>query len=864
MSFYRLLLRLYPAAFRHEYAEEMAPLFARRLAGARGLAKAAVWIDTIRDVLANAAGAHVDLLKQDLVYTARVLRRAPGFAVMAILIVALGIGATTAAFSVTDAVLLRPLPFPEPDRLVKLWSVTPGYPRMELSPPNYRDWKHTSRAFSAMGAYYGDTVTMMVEGEPRRFRGATVSAGAISALGVAPLLGRTFVDADNQPGAPRTVILSYQFWQREHGGDPGIVGRVLTMDDDPFTVVGVMPSHVFFPRADTLLWTAMRLDERAFADSQRTNNLLNVIGRLRPGVTLAQARAEAETIAAQWRAQFPKENKDTGATVFSIRDELSERSRLLLIALLGAAGCLLLIACANLANLLLARAMARQRELAVRAALGAGRERLVRQLMTESLLLAGVGGSLGVGLAVAAVPLLARLAPNALPIAEIPSIDVRVLLFAVTLTALTGIAFGLAPLVVAGRAALESLKAGARSVVGGRERLRSALVVAEIAVTVVLLGSAGLLIRALLVVQSINPGFDADSALTMRLELPMPQYNKVAAREALYNGVREAVSGMPGVVAAGFIGSLPMSSFRGGIWPVTVKGEDSADVRTVANAAALRYVTPGFFQAMGTPIRRGRDIIAADTRDRPFVAVVSESFARRYWPNQDPIGRRFTFASAEREIVGVVPDMRFRGLERESEPQVYLASPQVADGAGGFYAPRALAIRTRGDAAALAPMVRQVIRRLDSRMPITEVRTLRTLVELETESRAVLVRVIAAFAAIAFLLAAVGLHGVLSYAVSQRTQEIGVRMALGAESRDILSMVLRRSAVLMAAGAVPGLLLAWISGRSMSALLAGLSPIDIPTLAASLALVVLMTIVGSLVPTRRALRVDPITALRSE
>ena len=635
------------------------------------------------------------------------------------------------------------------------------------------------------------------------------------------------------------------------------------MDDEPFTVVGVMPSHVFFPRADTLLWTAMRLDERAFADSQRTNNLLNVIGRLRPGVTLAQARAEAETIAAQWRAGFPKENKDTGATVFSIRDELSERSRLLLIALLGAAGCLLLIACANLANLLLARAMARQRELAVRAALGAGRERLARQLMTESLLLAGVGGSLGVGLAVAAVPLLRGSHPTRCrsprsrrsmcgsccsPSRSLLSPALR---------------SGLRPRRRRPRRAREP-EAGGRSVVGGRERLRSALVVAEIAVSVVLLGSAGLLIRALLVVQSINPGFDADSALTMRLELPMPQYNKVAAREALYNGVREAVSGMPGVVAAGFIGSLPMSSFRGGIWPVTVKGEGSADVRTAANAAALRYVTPGFFQAMGTPIRRGRDIVAADTRDRPFVAVVSESFVRRYWPNQDPIGRRFTFASAEREIVGVVPDMRFRGLERESEPQVYLPSPQVADGARRFYAPRALAIRTRGDAAALAPMVRQVIRRLDPRMPITEVRTLRTLVELETESRSVLVRVIAAFAASRScwrgrLAWRAVVHGVAAHAGDRRSHGARRRIARhpldGAAALGGADGGRRRS---------PAWLLAWISGRSMSALLAGLSPIDLPTLAASLALVVLMTLVGSLVPTRRALRVDPITALRSE
>jgi predicted permease len=308
-----------------------------------------------------------------------------------------------------------------------------------------------------------------------------------------------------------------------------------------------------------------------------------------------------------------------------------------------------------------------------------------------------------------------------------------------------------------------------------------------------------------------------------------------------------------------------MSSFRGGIWPVAVKGDAAAsDVRAANAVAALRYVTPGYFRAMGTPIRRGRDIASTDTRQRPFVAVVSESFARRYWPGADPIGQRFTFAYAEREVVGVVPDARFRGLERQSEPQAYLSAQQVADGAITFYAPRALAVRVRGDAAAITPAVRQIVRRLDPRVPITEVQTLQRLVELETEPRSIQVRVIAAFAAMAFLLAAVGLHGVLAYAVSQRTQEIGVRMALGAGSSDVLSMVLRRSVLLAAAGAAPGLGLAWLAGRSMSALLAGVSPVDPPTLAASLALVVAIALAGSLVPTRRALRVDPLTALRSE
>jgi predicted permease len=389
-------------------------------------------------------------------------------------------------------------------------------------------------------------------------------------------------------------------------------------------------------------------------------------------------------------------------------------------------------------------------------------------------------------------------------------------------------------------------------------------VVAEIAASVVLLVCAGLLIRALLTIRGVDPGFNAENVLTMRVELPMPKYRTVAARDGFYAQVLEAVRALPGVRSAGFVSFLPISSFRGGIWPVTVAGDTSSDVRSANNVASIRYVTPGYFEAMQIRLTRGRNITDGDRLDRPPVAVVSESFVRRYWPDEDPIGRRFTFAFAEREVVGVVGDVRFRGLERVSEPQVYLSPWQVADGAILYYIPKALAIRTSGVPTSVFPAVREIIRRAEPALPIYEVQTLADMVDLDTATRATQVRVLAVFAAIAFGLAAVGIHGLLSFAVSQRVNEIGVRMALGAQAPDILRMVLSRGLALAGAGVLIGVLAGYAAGRSMEALLAGVPAADGPTLAAAIALALVMTFVGTLAPTLRALRVDPMTALRAE
>ena len=864
MRVYDLLLRLYPASFRAEYGEEMRAIWARRRRDASGpLAAAVLGIATACEVLINAAAVHWDILRQDLRYTARTLARSPGFALTAMLVLALGVGANTAAFSVTDFVLIRPLPFPEPERLVRLWEKVPGYSQMELSPANYVDWKHMSKSFDAMGAYWESSVNLVGQGDPERLEGATVTADLLPLLGVQPAMGRLFTAAEDREGAPGTLLLSYQLWQAVFGGDAGVIGRRVNLDNEPFVVIGVMPRDFHFPSRDAELWMPTRFHEHDDDFRDRNNNYLNVVARLRPGVSLDRARAEMGVVAGLLETQYP-ENKQTTASVYLLRDDMPQQSRLLLLALSGAAICVLLIACANLANLLLARGLARQRELAVRAAMGAGRERLVRQLVTESLVLALAGGALGVLVAAAAVPLLARLVPASLPIAQSPSIDLRVLIFAGLVSGLTGIGFGVLPALRACRHSdFSALREGTRAGGGHKERLRSLLVVAEVTASVVLLVAAGLLVRALWRIEATDPGFRTGGVLTLRTALPLPKYNETARRAGFYTQVLSGVRALPGVSSAAYISFLPMV-MRGGIWPVIVDGKSVETQRSGAHTASLRYVTPGFFATMGIPLHRGRDVGESDSMDAPFAAVVSESFVRRYWPDQDPLGRHFTMAFHDRMVVGVVGDIRVRGLERNSEPQVYLPYRQVPDGWLAFYPPKDLVIRSATGPGTLLPAVRRIIRGADAEQPVSDVRTMADIVEEQTASRSAQVRVLGAFAAIAFLLAGVGIHGLLSFAVSRRTQEIGVRIALGAQPGEIVKMIVRQGAVLAGAGIVPGVVLAYAAGRAMEGLLAGVQPGDALTFASAIGLCVLMTVLGSLVPALRAVRIDPITAIRSE
>jgi putative ABC transport system permease protein len=861
MRAYRALLRLYPASFRLEYGSEMADVFCSRLHRAPSFfAKARLWIEALLDILTNAVAVHGDILRQDLRYTARTLRRSPGFAITAILVVALGVGANTAAFSIADFVLLRPLPFREPDRLLKLWQKMPGYSRMELSPPNYRDWKSMSKSFEDMGAYTNTSVNMVGQGEPARLDAVEVTSELIPLLGVQPLRGRPFAAGEDQLSAPGTVLLSHRLWKNRFSGDENVIGRKILLNDEPYEVTGVMPPTFSFPDREIELWIPLRWQQEDLQD--RNNNDLKVVARLKPGVSLEQAQAAMSLIAAQLEKQYPKENEHVGANVIRLRDELPRQSRMLLYALCGAAVCVLLIACANMANLLLARALARQKELAVRSALGAGRERMVRQLLTESLVVAALGGIVGLTLAAFAIPLLTLLVPSALPTEQMPSLDLRMMLFAAALTTFTGLLFGILPaLRVTGKSDLAGLREGSRS--GGlrKERLRSALVVSEVMASVILLVCAGLLLRALWKVQSTDPGFRTNNILTMRTALPIPKYGETRKRLQFYDRVLGDIRQLPGVNSAAYISFLPMV-MRGGIWPATIQGV--AEPRRESNTASLRYVTPGFFQTMGIPLLSGRDVADTDSSNKPFVAVVSESFAQRYWPGQNPLGHRFDFALADRTIVGVVRDVRVRGLERESEPQVYIPAAQVPDNSIIGYTPKDLVVHASGNLAGLTSAVRDIIHKADPAQPISDVRTMAEIVEEETGSRAVQVRVLLIFAGVAFLLAAIGIYGVLSFAVSQRAGEIGVRMALGAQSKNIFQMILKQGASLATFGVIPGVLLAYSAGRAMEALLAGVTPRDPVTFASATLLCLFMTLLGATIPALRAARVDPMSVMRTE
>ncbi len=551
-----------------------------------------------------------------------------------------------------------------------------------------------------------------------------------------------------------------------------------------------MPRRFQFPSRETEIWAPMQLSEDDASD--RTNAYFTVVAKLKPGVSIEAARSEMRVISKQLERAYPKENAKLGVTVFRLRDELSPQSRLLLVALLAAAVGVLLIACTNLANILLARALSRRRELAVRTAMGAGRERLIRQLLTESLILAACGGALGIALAVAVVPLIARLVPTALPIAEVPGVDLRMLGFASLLTALTGIGFGVVPALRACSGAnTDGLRDGERAGSDRRtERLRSTLVVVEVSVSVALLIASGLLLRAVWRLQGVDPGFRAESVLTLHTALPLPRYEPTARRVRFYRSVLSDVRDLPGVRSAAYISFLPML-MRGGIWGVTLEGRPEES--TNANAASLRFVTPGFFETLRIPIRLGRDVRETDAHDAPFVAVVSDSFVRRHFPGENPLGRRFQFGFHDRTVVGVVGDIKVRGLEASSEPQVYLSYQQADDGEIIGYVPKDLVVATSEPAGRILPAIRGIVRRADSQVPLSNVQPLAEIVRAETAPRRVQAGILLAFAGIAVLLAGVGIHGLLALTVSSRLREIGVRIAMGARRRDILEMVLRQA-----------------------------------------------------------------------
>ena len=809
-----------------------------------------------------ASSAHWDILKQDLRYTVRTLTRARGFALTAILVTALGVGANTAAFSVADFVLFRSLPFQDPESLVRLCEGPVsggGWGCMnQLSPANYRDLKSMSGSFDAMGAFGTDSVNLVGGGEPRRLEITPVTPEVLPLLGVPPALGRLF-----EPGPADTsaVVLSYGLWQSQFGGDKGILGRTINLNGAAYTVIGVMPASFYFPTRDKMLWTALTFTDDDYA--QRNNNYIEGVGRLKPGVSFEQARTELQTLAARLARDYPDTNAETGVSFYRMRDAMSPRFRVMLTALSGATLCLLLLTCANMANLLLARAAARERELAVRAALGAGRHRLLRQMITESLILTLLGGIAGVAVAAASLPLFSSLVPPTLPIATEPALDLRVFALASLFTALTGLGFGLFPAIRAARGTgFSALRDGNRTGGGRKQRVRAVLVTVEVTMSVILLITCGLLIRAVLRVQSIDPGFAPRNVLTLRTALPRPKYDSPVRRNDFYQRVLADVRALPGVEAAGYTTGLPMI-MQGIITGVEVAGQDPRSARS--GGVSHRWVTPQYFRTMGIPLRRGRDVEDADTRERAWVAVVSSSFADRYWPNQDPIGRQFKHRGQTRTVIGVVGDVRVRGLERTAEPQMYLPAPQAADVSPAVYDPKDLVIRhAAGQGEGLVPAIRQIVHAIDPEQPVSHVRPMEAVLAGDTESRRAQLQVLGVLAFVAVLLCAVGIYGLLAYTVSQRSQEIGVRLALGAHPARVGRMIFADGMRLAVFGIVPGVLLAYAAARGMSALLFGVAPGDPLTFAAGVGAALLMALAGSLVPALRAVRVTPMSVLRSE
>jgi putative ABC transport system permease protein len=586
------------------------------------------------------------------------------------------------------------------------------------------------------------------------------------------------------------------------------------------------------------------------------------VGRLNAGVAFEQARAELEAIAARLSRAYPESNAETGISFFWMRDTMSPRFRVMLFALGSATLCLLLLTCANLASLLLARAAARERELAVRAALGAGRERLVRQLITESVVLTVLGGAVGLAVAAASVPLFASLVPTTLPVAAQPTLDLRLLALAVFFTALTGLGFGLLPaLRAAARIGLGALREGHRTAGGAKQRTRAVLVTVEVTMSVILLITSGLLIRAVWRVQSVDPGFVSERVLTLRTALPRPEYDSPSRRHVFYQQVLDGVRTLPGVDAAAFISGLPMV-VTGLITGVEIPGQPVQDSRI--GGVSHRWVTPQYFRTLGIPLLRGRDVEDGDTSDRAWVAVVSASFVERYWPEQDPIGRTFVHRGRTRTVVGVVGDIRVRGLERSSEPQIYLPAQQAVEGLPANFDPKDLVIRHSGPRDSLVSAVRQIVHAADPEQPISNIRTLDDVLAGETATRRSQLQVLGVLAIVAIGLAGVGIYGLLSYTVSQRLPEIGVRLALGAEPSSVGRLIFVDGMRLSLIGIVPGILAGYVAGRLMSALLFGVAPGDPATFAVAVGLALLMTIAGSLVPALRAVQVSPMTVLRAE
>ncbi|MFL6500783.1 MAG: ADOP family duplicated permease [Candidatus Udaeobacter sp.] len=806
-------------------------------------------------------------LSQDIRYAVRVLAKNPAFTIIAVIALALGIGANSAIFSVVDAVLLRPLPFKHPEQLVMLWenAAHQGFPKNTPSPANFLDWQKQVQSFTGIAAMAERSFNLTGVGEPERLGGRRVSANLFDLLGVPAMLGRTFVPEDDKAGT-HVVLLSYSLWQRRFGSDPAVVGRALTLNGESYTVVGVMPRMVQLPGYENVsdqLWVPIAFPSEEAA--QRGNHFLEVIARMKPGVTLKQAQAEMETIAARLEQQYPDYNMRIGAVVVPLHEQVVGDIKPALLVLLGAVGFVLLIACANVANLLLARAAVRQKEIAVRLALGASQSRLIRQFLTESVLLAIFGAGFGLLLAFLGLRALRTLIPATISQAETINIDARVLIFTVLVAVVTGVAFGLAPAIQGSHLNLnDTLKEGGRDSSGGSKgnRARNLLVIGEVAISFVLLIGAGLLINSFFHLRNLDPGFRADHLLTMKVDLSEVKYPDRERRAAFFDEVMRRVRELPGVRSAAVAGNLPLT-YNGDSMTIGVEGVPDPPSGQRPDVI-FRAIGPGYFNTMGIPMVAGRDFTDQDNGGAKDVVVISEKTAQHFWPGQDPIGKRLkpgssTSKSEWREVVGIVKDVRQNDLIAPPKMQMYLSFRQLKD-----VAANALVVRTTVEPMSLAASVRNAIWSVDKDQTVADIDTMDHIVAKAVARQRFSMVLLGVFAALALLLASVGIYGVMSYSVAQRTREIGIRMALGARRADVLQMTVRQGLKLVGAGMILGLAAAFLLTRVMATLLYGISATDPITFVGISVVLLAVAVLASYVPALRATRVDPITALRAQ
>lgn len=813
-------------------------------------------------------------LLKDLRFGVRMLLKKPGFTAIAIITLALGIGANTAIFSVVNAVLLRPLPYAEPERLVAIWESDLRRPegRSSIAYPNFFDFRAQSKSYERMASYHLNDTALTGIPTPVHLQSAIVSAELFSLLGTKPQLGRWFLPEEEKPNPTgRAAVISNRLWQRQFSADPNIIGRAVTLNGKTFSIVGVMPVGFQFPldAEPTEVWVTSAIEaeksnpkEDAITE-ERGAHFLAAIGRLKPNVTLEQAQAELSLIAANLSKQYPDTNAHAGARVIPYHNDLVTDYREALWIILGAVGCVLLIACANVANLLLARASARYKEIAVRASLGANRWRIIRQLLTESLVLSLSGGTLGLILAWWGTEVLVKLIPEDLPRLSEISLDPWVFGFTLLISAVTGIVFGLAPALQASKIELtEAMKEGGRGMGGGRTRLRSSLVIAEIAIALVLLVGAGLLLQTFRKLQQVDLGFDIHNVLTASVELPDARYPKQEQIAEFYKRLQEKLNALPGVETVSAITPQPLS---GDNMSISFEVEGRNIPKGEHPSAQFRTIGLDYFNTMKIALIAGREFTARDDLKAPGVVIVNESFVKKHFPNESPLGKHIKPGisidgpTQWREIVGVVRDVKHRqSLSRAYEPEYYLPHAQMPLNNLN------LMLRTTNDPRSLAGAIQKEVQALDKDIPVYRIKTLEQFLGLAVSKPKFNAILLALFAGLALLLTAIGLYGVMAYSVVQRTQEIGVRIALGAQTGDVMKMVLRHGLTLTATGLGIGLVTAFVLTRLMKSLLFGISAADPVTFAVIALLLAGVALLACYFPARRATKVDPMIALRYE